>query len=285
MSHAGRIGNTVTLNGKLAMFRDDDPDPRAVKAGTRIRLRLLNAATARTFALAFAGATPLIVAMDGHPVEPHPVPEGGVAIGAAQRVDLILDMPAGDVTIRDRFDERRDYVMRTLRGTGSGATRLPFAALAPNALPEPDLERAARHAIVLDGGARSRMRSARVHGNDVPIDRLVREHGMAWAMNGVAANDHGHEPLITVRQGTSNILRIDNRTTWAHPMHLHGHAFRVLSVNGKSTRYREWRDTVIVEPGGAVEIGFVADNPGDWMFHCHILQHQQGGMMGSLRVR
>lgn len=285
MSHAGRIGNTVTVNGKLAMFRDGDPDPFVVKAGTRIRLRLLNAASARTFMLAFAGMTPLIVAMDGHPVEPHPVPESGVAIGAAQRVDLILDMPSGDVTIRDRFDERRDYVMRTLRGTGSAVTRPPFPALTPNALPEPDLDRAARHEIVLDGGARSRMRSARVHGTDVPIDRLVREHRMAWAMNGLAANDHTHEPLITVRQGTSNIVRIDNRTAWAHPLHLHGHAFRVLSVNGKSTRYREWRDTVIVAPSSAVEIGFVADNPGDWMFHCHILQHQQGGMMGSLRVR
>ena len=96
---------------------------------------------------------------------------------------------------------------------------------------------------------------------------MALEHGMAWAMNGVAANDHHHEPLITVRQGTSNIVRIDNRTVWSHPMHLHGHAFRVLSVNGKPTRYREWRDTVIVDPNGVIEIAFVADNPGDWMFH------------------
>ncbi len=284
MSHAGRIGNTVTVNGKLAMFRDADPQPLEVKAGTRIRLRLLNASSARTFTLAFAGAAPLIIALDGHPIEPHPVPDGGVAIGAAQRVDLMFDMPAGIVTLRDRFDERREYVMRSLMGKGTAAARPTFRGLVPNALPEPNLDRAKRHEIILDGGARGRMKSARVHGKDIPVDRLVSEHGMAWAMNGIAANDHMHEPLITVRQGTSNIIRIDNRTAWSHPMHLHGHAFRVMSVNGKPTGYREWRDTVIVDPNGAVEIAFFADNPGDWMFHCHILQHQQGGMMGSVRV-
>jgi FtsP/CotA-like multicopper oxidase with cupredoxin domain len=285
MSHAGRIGNTVTINGKLAMFSDADPRPLEVRAGTRIRLRLLNASVARPYQLAFAGATPSIIAFDGQPVESHSVPEAGVMVGAGQRVDLMLDMPTGNVTLRDRFDDRREYVMRTLVGKGNGPSRPPFKGLPPNPLPEPDMERAIRQTIILDGGARSRMQSAKVHGKDVAIARLVREHGMAWAMNGVAANDHVHEPLLTVPLGASVMLRIENRTSWSHPMHLHGHSFRVLSVDGKPTRYREWRDTVMVDPNGVVEIAFVADNPGDWMFHCHILQHQQGGLMGALRVR
>jgi FtsP/CotA-like multicopper oxidase with cupredoxin domain len=285
MSHAGRIGNTVTINGKLAMFRDADPRPLEVKAGTRIRLRLLNASVARSYQLVFDGAAPLIVAFDGHPVEPHSVPDVGVIVGAGQRVDLILDMPSGNVTLCDRFDDRREYVMRTLVGMGAAVPRPAFKGLPPNPLPAPDLERAMRHTITLDGGARSRMPSAKVHGKDMPIARLVREHGMAWAMNGTASNEHVHEPLLTVPLGASVILRIENRTAWSHPMHLHGHAFRVLAVDGKPTRYREWRDTAIVDPNGVVEIGFVADNPGDWMFHCHILQHQQGGLMASLRVR
>jgi FtsP/CotA-like multicopper oxidase with cupredoxin domain len=67
-------------------------------------------------------------------------------------------------------------------------------------------------------------------------------------------------------------------------MHLHGHVFRVLSRNGQPTARREWLDTVLMAPGERVEIAFVADNPGDWMFHCHILEHQQGGMMGTVRV-
>ncbi len=66
--------------------------------------------------------------------------------------------------------------------------------------------------------------------------------------------------------------------------HLHRHTFRVLSRNGLPTRHREWQDTVLVRPRETVEIAFVADNPGDWMFHCHVLEHQAGGMIGTIRV-
>ena len=75
-----------------------------------------------------------------------------------------------------------------------------------------------------------------------------------------------------------------NDTAWHHPMHLHGHSFRVTSRNGAPTPYREWQDTVLMAPRERVEIVFVADNPGDWMFHCHILEHQAAGMMGVIRV-
>jgi FtsP/CotA-like multicopper oxidase with cupredoxin domain len=67
-------------------------------------------------------------------------------------------------------------------------------------------------------------------------------------------------------------------------MHLHGHSFRVTGRDGRPTPRREWRDTVLVNPRERVEIAFVADNPGDWMFHCHILEHQEAGMTGVIRV-
>jgi FtsP/CotA-like multicopper oxidase with cupredoxin domain len=58
----------------------------------------------------------------------------------------------------------------------------------------------------------------------------------------------------------------------------------VISRNGTPTILREWRDTVLLSPRERVGIAFVADNPGDWMFHCHILEHQESGMMGVIRV-
>ena len=67
-------------------------------------------------------------------------------------------------------------------------------------------------------------------------------------------------------------------------MHLHGHAFRILSRNGRPAKHREWRDTVLMEPREKVEIAFVADNPGDWLFHCHVLGHQASGMKSLIRV-
>jgi FtsP/CotA-like multicopper oxidase with cupredoxin domain len=87
-----------------------------------------------------------------------------------------------------------------------------------------------------------------------------------------------------LRQGDSYVLALRNETAWHHPMHLHGHAFRVIARNGQPTARREWQDTVLIGPRETADIAFVADNPGDWMFHCHILEHQAGGMMGSIRV-
>jgi FtsP/CotA-like multicopper oxidase with cupredoxin domain len=67
-------------------------------------------------------------------------------------------------------------------------------------------------------------------------------------------------------------------------MHLHGHTFRVLALNDRPVRYRPWRDTVLMGPRGTAEVAFVAANPGEWMFHCHILEHAAGGMMGTFVV-
>ena len=110
------------------------------------------------------------------------------------------------------------------------------------------------------------------------------QHSGIWSINGVAATGHVMEPFLTLQRGRSYVLAMHNDTAWHHPMHLHGHAFRVITRDGQPTRYKEWQDTVLMSPRERVEIAFVADNPGDWMFHCHILEHQAAGMMGVIRV-
>ena len=57
-------------------------------------------------------------------------------------------------------------------------------------------------------------------------------------------------------------------------MHLHGYSFRVLTRNGSLAPYQQWADTVLIPPKDSVDIAFVADNPGDWMLHCHVTDHQ-----------
>jgi FtsP/CotA-like multicopper oxidase with cupredoxin domain len=86
-----------------------------------------------------------------------------------------------------------------------------------------------------------------------------------------------HEPLLTLKRGQSCVLELVNDTAWHHPIHLHGHVFRILPGD-------RWGDTVLLEPKSRSEIAFVADNPGDWMFHCHVLEHQATGMMALVRV-
>ncbi len=90
--------------------------------------------------------------------------------------------------------------------------------------------------------------------------------------------------MLTLQRNHHYVIEMTNATAWHHPVHLHGHSFRVLSRDGVSTRHQEWQDTVLMAPRERVEIALVADNPGDWMFHCHILEHMAAGMMGVIRV-
>ena len=283
IAHAGRIGNTATVNGRV-------PDRFAVRAGERIRLRLVNAANARIFGLTFEEHSPMVIALDGQPVEPH-APEGGrVVLGPAMRIDLILDMtgrPGERFRVIDGFYERREYHLLDLAYADAPPVRerpldLP-ARLPANPLPEPDLAVAEHHEVLFSGGMMGGMTSAMMDGRRTEMREMMR-HGMAWAVNGIAVTGHVHEPLITMARGRSCVLALRNETAWWHPIHLHGHAFRVITRNGVATRRREWQDTVLLSPHETAEIAFVADNPGDWMLHCHILEHQAGGMMGVIRV-
>ena len=79
-------------------------------------------------------------------------------------------------------------------------------------------------------------------------------------------------------------MPIVNDTRWPHAIHLHGHHFKVLSRNGAPVARAEWRDTVLTAPGERVEIAFVADNPGKWMLHCHMLEHHEAGMMSWFEI-
>ena len=108
--------------------------------------------------------------------------------------------------------------------------------------------------------------------------------GMAWSINGISATGHDMSPMLTLRRNRSYILAITNETAWYHPIHVHGHSFRVIARSAQPTRYREWQDTVLIPPRETADIAFVADNPGDWMLHCHILDHQEGGLMAVVRV-
>jgi FtsP/CotA-like multicopper oxidase with cupredoxin domain len=283
ISHAGRVGNTVSINGRV-------PTTFPARAGERIRLRLVNGANARIFALEFRGHSPRIVALDGQPVEPH-APEGGrVVLGPAMRADLVIDMTEAPGTVApviDSFYARLTYkLLDVAYATDPPIRRRPPEtpiALPANTMPEPDVRRAERHEITFTGGMMGGMTGAMMDGRRMDM-RQMMQHRMAWAINGVAAHGHVHEPMLMLVRGRSYVMALRNETAWHHPMHLHGHAFRVVARNGRPTARREWQDTVLIAPRESADIAFVADNPGDWMFHCHILEHQAGGMMGTIRV-
>jgi FtsP/CotA-like multicopper oxidase with cupredoxin domain len=283
VSHAGRLGNTVTVGGKVV-------DQFRVRSGERLRLRLVNTANARIFALGFGALKPRVIATDGHGIAPHEPERGLVVLGPGMRADLIVDClgRSGDsVTVTDEFRPQQAYRLVEIVYGDEPPLRdhAPDGpvALAPNLVPSPKLDEAARHQLVFAGGMMGSLREAEMDGRRRPM-REIMQHRMAWAVNGKVATGHSHEPILRLQRGRSYRLSLTNDTAWHHPIHLHGHTFKVLSRNGVPLAHDEWRDTVLMNPRDDLEIAFVADNPGDWMLHCHILEHQAGGMMAVVRV-
>jgi len=186
----------------------------------------------------------------------------------------------------DDFYPRRAYRLLDLAYSGESPLRAapaPVPVLRANPVPEPDLARAARHRLRFEGGMMGNMPGMAMMEN-MPGMQMGRR--MVWTVNGkpMPESGHDHEPILQLGRGRSYVLELVNDTQWHHPIHLHGHTFRVLSRDGKPSPRREWADTVLLDPRSRAEIAFVADNPGNWMIHCHILEHQASGMMALVRV-
>ncbi|HEY4164791.1 MAG TPA: multicopper oxidase domain-containing protein, partial [Dongiaceae bacterium] len=118
-------------------------------------------------------------------------------------------------------------------------------------------------------------------------DSLCLTQHTFWAMNGQTwpSTEEAHlpAPLGQFKRGDTIMIEIINGTPHPHPIHLHGHTFKVLSSNKRKVM-SHFADTTLVNPNERLKVAFVADNPGDWMAHCHIIEHQETGMMGYVRV-
>jgi FtsP/CotA-like multicopper oxidase with cupredoxin domain len=281
-AHQGRIGRHVTVNSSPAL---DIP----VLANERLRLRLVNAANARVFGVRLDGHAARVMAIDGQPAEPFLANGARVTLGPGNRVDLFVDAtlkPGSEAALMvDNF-----------------GTELPLARLAygeqparPEPLPDPrplpanplpermDFRGALRLDMPLEGGAMSALMMNRARtGGEIPghgIDPRAR----IWTVMGLASSGHDGPPAFSVRRGRTVMLSFPNRTAFPHTMHLHGHHFRLLDRLDDGWK-PYWLDSVLVLPQETARIAFVADNPGKWMIHCHMLEHQETGMAAWFEV-
>lgn len=261
--------NDVEYDAFLANDRTlDDPFVVRTEGGGRVRLRIINGATATAFWLDLGAAKATVLAVDGNPVEPLTATRFPLA--QAQRIDLLIDVPRGEVV--PVFAQREGDRARTGVVLASpGATIPRYASLAEDKVgpvdlsleqsliaSEPLIRREAdiRHAVMLTGSMS-------------PYRWTLDER--TWAER---------RPL-EVKEGQRVELEFMNHSMMAHPMHLHGHHFQVVEIGGKKVSGAV-RDTVMVPSMGTVVVAFDADNPGRWLFHCHNLYHMATGMMSEL---
>ena len=284
---AGTFGTVRTANGLIA------PEI-AAPAGADIRLRVVNVDSTRVSEIGTEGADAIVVAIDGHAVAPFALE--GWRLGPAMRIDLALRTPksGGKVQLVDYF-AAQPVTLATLVSQGAPRRRGNFAppALKPPALPEPDVSRTTMHQLKLSESAVASDYSGLApivlpDGSKIDLlDTLCSNTRTLWAIDGKTwpANGHQHlpPPLMSFARGETALIEFLNTTPHVHPMHLHGHSFKVLSAS-KLKRPVHWADTVLVMPDERVQVAFVADNPGNWMIHCHIIEHQDTGMMAWFKV-
>ncbi len=277
-SHGGRLGNWLTVNG-VGM----NEASLQVKAFERLRLRLINVANAHVFNLSLQGLKGWIVALDGQPLEQIQALGSNIVMAPAQRVDLIVDVveKPGSMGQLNVISRGKQVPIFRFQVTGDQREK---AMAQPRALPANDipaitnLDKAPITELIMEGGAMGRMRSATYKGKELTTRELVQE-GMVWSFNGVAGMTD--KPLLKAKRNETVRIRLINNTAWPHGMHLHGHHFRQIHENGKQGPLR---DTILINRSEQMEIAFVADNPGDWLIHCHMLEHQASGMKTWIQV-
>lgn len=277
-SHDGRMGNAVTVNG--VAYPDLD-----IRPNERVRLRIINVATDRIMPLALPELSAQLIALDGHPVAPRGLEM--LVLGPAQRADVVIDGRSdGNARAGLLLDpgngewvEIASFVHSGAPATAIGGDVRPLPAW--GSLPEPDLSDPQREVLLMEGGAMSGLREARYRGDTMGFRELAT-NGMVWAFNGVA---HGIDaPMFRAARGRTVHLEMTNRSVFPHAIHLHGHHFTVLRRSGVMNMPGDVRDTVLIGADETLEIAFVADNPGQWMLHCHMLSHQESGMMAWFEV-
>ena len=274
VSHAGRLGNYLTVNGVSSPVFP-------VSHGERLRLRLANTANARVMPLQFDNVRCWTIALDGQPVLPAPLDQGSLVLAPGQRADLVIDIEDDvNTNIPINFMHRQGtlpiaYFQVNGRMESPVNRNMPVP-LPDNPLPTSlDYRNALRVELVMSGGTMGQMRSAIFEGRAMSIRELVTR-GKAWSFNGIVGMTE--EPLFRVKRGRTMFIDMWNETSWPHAMHVHGHHFKIIEKNDQKKSQSPWRDTTLMQVSDRISIGFVADNPGKWLLHCHMLEHMAGGM-------
>ncbi|TKZ15865.1 multicopper oxidase family protein [Shimia litoralis] len=247
----GRLGNL------LRVFLSHN----TVRQGDRVRLRLVNAAIDRVFRLDLEGINGAIVALDGIPLE-YPAALQRLVLAPAQRVDIV-----GTIVTEVTFS------------TTAGISRAPIGRIALSGVnPAPDLSPVTAlpmHGLAAPGQITQRLELLMRGGEG------DQDHGGfgTWALNGVSGLPD--KPFGRFERGETALITLLNPTMFAQGIHLHGHHFR--EVLG-SKALGPLRDTLLIAPAETREIVCVFDNPGLWLFHCHMLSHSADGMMTWIEV-
>ncbi|WP_328557034.1 multicopper oxidase family protein [Streptomyces sp. NBC_00358] len=249
------------VNGRVPA----DPAVYTGKSGKRVRLRIINAGADTAYRVALGGHKLTVTHTDGFPVVHRQVDTLLIAMG--ERYDVLVTLGDGVFPLV-ALAEGKDATGMAVVRTGSGST------------PEPTVRPAELDGSTVTAAQLRAAEGVQLQAKDPDLVHRVKLTGSMgrydWAINGREFDmaDPTANPLL-VQEGQRVRLDFVNATNMWHPMHLHGHTYQ-LDDGGPR------KDTTIVLPRSKVSVFFDADNPGQWMLHCHNAYHSEAGMMALL---
>lgn len=253
----GTIGDTLLVNGTV--------NPKLTVPNEKVRLRLLNGSNARNYTFKLnTGDTFVQIATDGGFLN-EPVVLNEVTLTPSERAEIIVDFSVLNSSI--------DLALIN----EDGSVLLPF-------------EIADQHVESSETPERMNDFSVTKEERELPVTKNLVLFGM---MDMVTINGKKFDPEridFTQEQGVTEVWEIYNKKDMMggmiHPFHIHGTQFKILSRDGKepSENERGWKDSLSIQPGEKVKIAIQFKHKGVYMFHCHILEHEDNGMMGQILI-
>jgi FtsP/CotA-like multicopper oxidase with cupredoxin domain len=263
--------NDITFDAYLANDRTlSDPEIVAVDKGDTVLLRIINAAASTNFWVDLGQIEGTVIAVDGMPVQPLRGSQFGLTM--AQRIDIEITIPT-DGAVVPVLAQREGDTARTgivLAPTGATITKMSETADTNSAPVLLELEQQLLAAFPLSAKPVTRQIMAMLTGD---------MQAYVWGIDG---RTYDNRQPLEVAVGERVEITMHNMTMMSHPMHLHGHHFQVVGLEGQKIS-GAMRDTVLVPSMGMVTIQFDADNPGEWPLHCHNLYHMAAGMMTTVK--
>ncbi len=267
----GREGAVHLVNGRVLPTLH-------VRSGLRQRWRIINAAKSRYEQLVLPGHSFTRIGGDDGMLE-SPELLDRIVLTPAQRADVVFE--PSNSALGDGQDTLTLTWVPYDRGFGTTYNRpdeplLKFKFVDGSGVKAAPLPAMHRDIPVIDTAGAT------------PVDISLTlnpdaEGRLAMGINGVPSWQAAH---LATTLGERQLWTVKNTFDWDHPFHLHGFFFQVLDVNGVAPAVREWRDTVNVPVDATVRFAVHFDErPGMWMFHCHVLDHADAGMMGMVHLQ
>jgi FtsP/CotA-like multicopper oxidase with cupredoxin domain len=234
-------------------------------------VRILNLDNTVTYRLNLPGAEAMIYALDGNPVKPRALGKD-YWLGPGMRICLAIKAPAAGEELALRNGPVRLGTFRSVDSNDAPGEWPP--ELPANPVAEPDLANAEKLNFNFEW-----VGSMSVTAKGKPPS-LWQINGQAWDITDKTCADR---PIAKLEKGKSYIFELKNMTQYQHPIHLHGMSFKVIASNRKDV-IPYFTDTYLLGRNERARVALVADNPGVWMFHCHVIDHMETGLMAAIEV-